>query len=90
MLYFRNIAYVWSSDFDRSITTLVPLPRVYVFFHALGPPLGHFGNRYLDVYVFCSRVYVLIHASGPQGVGLTPWGSKAWVSVCVLTYADVC
>jgi hypothetical protein len=30
--------------FDPKVTTLLPLPKVYQFFHAIGAPLGHYGE----------------------------------------------
>ena len=48
------MAYIWVDKFDPNVSSMIPLERVFQFFHAIGEPLGHYGNtentgRYLCV-----------------------------------------
>jgi hypothetical protein len=52
---FVDLAYTWAVKFDPNITTMIRLEQVLPYFHAIGAPLGHFGDKENNGRFLCVR-----------------------------------
>lgn len=53
--HFVDMAYHWTVKFDPNITTMIRLEQVLPYFHAIGEPLGHFGDKENNGRFLCVR-----------------------------------